>query len=129
MDTKQQSAYDDLYMLGRRYGEADELRELFGFYPLETKKICAAIDIGERMMCGKPCEGFFCDEHHRLMQKNRMIPGPCLGCGIGVMRHERLCTKCEKKADKPERNENRGPSRAKFDMLTFDDEFCFGLRD
>ena len=35
----------------------------------------------------------------------------------------------KKKAGKPERNENRGPSRAKFDMLTFDDEFCFGLRD
>ena len=38
MDTKQQSAYNDLYMFGSRYGEADELRELFGFYPLETKK-------------------------------------------------------------------------------------------
>ena len=98
MDTKQQSAYNDLYMFVSRYGEADELRELFGFYLLETKKICAAIDIGEHMMCGKPCEGFLCDEHHRLMQKNRMIPGPCLGCGIGVMRYERLCTKCEKKS-------------------------------
>ena len=63
MDTKQQSAYNDLYMFGSRYGEADELREIFGFYPLETKKICAAIHIGKRMMCGKPCEGFLCDEH------------------------------------------------------------------
>ena len=119
MDTSQQSAYNDLYMIGSLYREADELRELFGFYSLEAKKICSAIDIGQRMMCGKPCKGFLCDEHHRLMQKNKMIPGPCLGCGIGVMSHERLCPQCE----------NRGPSRAKFDMLTFDDEFCFGLRD
>ena len=69
MDTKQQSAYNDLYMFGSRYGEADELREIFGFYPLETKKFCAAIHIGKRMICGKPCECFLCDEHHRLMQK------------------------------------------------------------
>ena len=122
MDTEQQSAYNDLYIFGSRYGEADELRELFSFKYLAAKNICAAIDIGERMMCGKPCKGFLCDKHQRLMQKNRMIPGPCLGCGIGVMSHERLCSQCERK-------ENRGPSRAKFDMLTFDDEFCFGLRD
>ena len=101
-----------------------------------------ALKNGTYMFCGEPCEkDMFCGLYKTRMYKYKMIPGPCLGCGIGLDDYRYLCQVCEEKrrqttysenlspAPKPEEKiKNGGPSRAKFDMLTFDDEFCFGLR-
>ena len=93
---------------------------------------------GTYMFCGEPCEDMFCGHHMMRIYMHKMIPGPCLGCGIGVDDYRYLCWVCEEKrrqttnsektlpAPKPE-EKNRRSLRPKFHML--DDEFCFGLRD
>ena len=117
--------------LYNRLGENDDfIRNIFdvAFDFSDKKNYCAAMEIGEYMFCGKPCEDMFCDKHNMMIFIHRTIPGPCLACGIGVMSHTQLCWQCDKEKSPPAETKVDKPER-KFDMLTFDDELCFGLRD
>ena len=55
------------------------------------------LKIGKKERCGKRCKQFYCSIHSKYIDKGGIIPLPCLFCGDGVRRPNRLCTRCEKK--------------------------------
>ena len=54
------------------WGENDDLRKLFDmafdFSNKKRKNHCMAMNIGEYMLCGKPCEDVFCHKHMLQIQ-------------------------------------------------------------
>ena len=78
------------------WGENDDLRKLFDmafdFSNKKRKNHCMAMNIGEYMLCGKPCEDVFCHKHMLQIKVLRMIPRPCRVCGIGVI--NTYCSPC-----------------------------------
>jgi len=58
---------------------------------------CEWLKIGKKERCGKRCKQFYCRIHSEYINKGCVIPLPCLCCGVGVRRHNQLCTRCEKK--------------------------------
>jgi len=60
-------------------------------------KHCDWLKIGKKERCGKRCKQFYCSTHSKYINKGCVIPLPCLCCGVGVRRHNQLCTRCEKK--------------------------------
>jgi len=58
---------------------------------------CDWLKIGKKERCGKRCKQFYCTEHSNYIAKGAAIPLPCLCCGVGVRRHNQLCTRCEQK--------------------------------
>ena len=88
---------DNFEKLYNRLGENDEfLRKIFDVaFDFSKKKIknhCIAMNIGEYMLCGEPCEDVFCHKHMLQIKVLRMIPGPCRVCGIGVI--NTYCSTC-----------------------------------
>ena len=90
---------DDFEKLYNRLGENDDLRKLFDiafdFSKKKKKKRknhCIAMNIGEYMLCGEPCEDVFCHKHMLQIKVLRMIPRPCRVCGIGVI--NTYCSPC-----------------------------------
>jgi len=58
---------------------------------------CDWLKIGKRERCGKRCKQFYCSTHSKYINKGCVVPLPCLCCGVGVRRHNQLCTSREKK--------------------------------
>ena len=90
---------DDFEKLYNRLGENDDLRKLFDiafdFSKKKKKKRknhCIAMNIGEYMLCGEPCEDVFCHKHVLQIKVLGMIPRPCKVCGIGVI--NTYCSTC-----------------------------------
>ena len=88
---------DNFEKLYNRLGENDEfLRKIFDVaFDFSKKKIknhCIAMNIGEYMLCGEPCEDVFCHKHMLQIKVLRMIPGPCRVCGKGAI--NTYCSAC-----------------------------------
>ena len=87
---------DNFEKLYNRLGENDDLRKLFDmafdFRRKKEKNHCIAMNIGEYMLCGEPCEDVFCHKHMLQIKVLRMIPRPCRVCGIGVI--NTYCSTC-----------------------------------
>ena len=81
--------------LYNRMGKNDEfLRTLFEatFDFSEQKNYCPAMNIGEFLVCGEPCEGVFCLKHMLQIKELRMLLRPCRVCGVGVI--NTYCSNC-----------------------------------
>ena len=48
--------------------------------------------IGEKIVCGEPCEDVFCNKHILQMKVLGQITRPCRVCGIGVI--NTYCSPC-----------------------------------
>ena len=88
---------DNFEKLYNRLGENDDfIRKIFDvafdFSKKKRKNHCIAMNIGEYMLCGEPCEDAFCHKHMLQIKVLRMIPGPCRVCGIGVI--NTYCSTC-----------------------------------
>ena len=58
----------------------------------EQKNYCPAMNIGEFLPCGKPCEEVFCLKHMLQIKELRMLPRPYRVCGVGVI--NTYCSNC-----------------------------------
>ena len=68
------------------------------FSPKKNK--CAWLKIGEHGCCGKPCSNIYCEKHLYMSMIGRIIPLPCLVCGVGVINFEFICTPCRLEKEK-----------------------------
>ena len=83
------------YKLYNQLGENDDdLREFYhvAFDFSKKKNYCAAMKIGEYMVCGEPCEDAFCHKHILQIKTLGLLPRPCRVCGVGVI--NTYCNPC-----------------------------------
>ena len=96
---KEDPMMDDFlfHKLYKRLGNSEEeniLRDLieYSFDFSNKKNACVALNLGENLPCGEPCEDFYCHKHVLQIKALSLLPRPCIGCGVGAINE--YCKTC-----------------------------------